>query len=257
MCRFTPALLFRSCWPRRLGDGGRRPAREKVFRPSGRRGPRRGDRTVVSGPERPVSTFASASPPRRSNAIPGPTRRGGHGGAAFRLQHSLGHQARRHHPSSTPKLDDWMNADLGQRSVSTLLGMTEYYRYTGDPAAIGMMTLTADYLLDYCQTPADHPWPNFIISAPTKGRPTAGPTRTASSSWTSARSWLGRAGGLQGDGQSALPARPSRTGPTCWPSTATCGPARCRGTATPTPRIARGDTKRRPGCRSPCGFSTT
>ena len=33
-----------------------------------------------------------------------------------------------------------------------------------------MITLTADYLLDYCQTPADHPWPNFIISAPVKGK---------------------------------------------------------------------------------------
>jgi hypothetical protein len=30
--------------------------------------------------------------------------------------------------------------------------------------------LTADYLLDYCQTPADHRWPGFPISAPTKGR---------------------------------------------------------------------------------------
>ena len=39
-----------------------------------------------------------------------------------------------------------MNADLGQRSISTLLGFTEYYRYTGDPAAIGVITLTADYL---------------------------------------------------------------------------------------------------------------
>ena len=56
-----------------LGDGGRFPAREEVFRSSGRRGPRRGHRAVVSRPERPVSTFASASPPRRSNAIPGPT----------------------------------------------------------------------------------------------------------------------------------------------------------------------------------------
>ena len=69
----------------------------------------------------------------------------------------------------SPQLDDWMNADVGQRSVSMLGGMTEYYRYTGDPAAIGIMTLTADYLLDYCQTPADHPWPNFIIS-PVKGK---------------------------------------------------------------------------------------
>jgi len=70
----------------------------------------------------------------------------------------------------SPKLDDWMNADVGQRSVSTLLGEVAYYRYTGDPAAIGLITLTADYLLDYCQTPADHNWPSFIISAPVKGK---------------------------------------------------------------------------------------
>src|SRR5208283_2389670 len=70
----------------------------------------------------------------------------------------------------SPKLDDWMNADVGQRSVSTLFSEVAYYRYTGDPAAIGLIALTADYLLDYCQTPADHAWPNFIISAPVKGK---------------------------------------------------------------------------------------
>ena len=70
----------------------------------------------------------------------------------------------------SPKLDDWMNADIGQRSVSTLFGAVAYYRYTGDPAAIGLIVLTTDYLLDYCQTPADHAWPNFIISAPVKGK---------------------------------------------------------------------------------------
>ena len=48
--------------------------------------------------------------------------------------------------------------------------MAEYYRYSGDPAAIGLVTLTADYLLDYCQTPADHPWPGFLISCPSKGK---------------------------------------------------------------------------------------
>ena len=30
--------------------------------------------------------------------------------------------------------------------------------------------MTADYVLDYCQTPADHPWPRFFISCPTKGK---------------------------------------------------------------------------------------
>jgi hypothetical protein len=69
-----------------------------------------------------------------------------------------------------PKLSDWDNGDVGQRSVSLLFGLVDYYRYSGDPAAIGLVTLTADYLLDYCQTPADHPWPRFPISAPTKGK---------------------------------------------------------------------------------------
>jgi hypothetical protein len=69
-----------------------------------------------------------------------------------------------------PKLSDWDNGDVGQRSVSLLFGLVDYYRYSGDPAAIGLVTLTADYLLDYCQTPADHPWPGFPISAPTKGK---------------------------------------------------------------------------------------
>jgi len=70
----------------------------------------------------------------------------------------------------TPKLSDWDNGDVGQRSVSLLNGLTNYYRYTGDAAALGLITLTADYLLDYCQTPADHPWPEFLISCPTKGK---------------------------------------------------------------------------------------
>ena len=61
-------------------------------------------------------------------------------------------------------------AIVGQRSISMLLGLTEYYRYTGDPAAIGIITMTADYLLDYCQTPADHPWPQFLHQLPDEGQ---------------------------------------------------------------------------------------
>jgi hypothetical protein len=70
-----------------------------------------------------------------------------------------------------PRLNDWDNGDVGQRSASLLQGLVGYYRYTGDPAAIGLIGLTADFLLDYCQTPADHPWPGFLISCPTKGKP--------------------------------------------------------------------------------------
>ena len=72
--------------------------------------------------------------------------------------------------SVNPDLKDWDNGDIGQRSFGLLLGLTDYYRYTGDPAAIGIITMTADYVLDYCQTPADHPWPRFFISCPTKGK---------------------------------------------------------------------------------------
>jgi hypothetical protein len=72
--------------------------------------------------------------------------------------------------SINPNIPDWANGDIGQRSVSLLCGMTDYYRYSGDPAAIVIISLTADYVLDYCQTPADHPWPQFMISCPTKGK---------------------------------------------------------------------------------------
>ena len=68
------------------------------------------------------------------------------------------------------KLSDWDNGDVGQRSVSLLNGLTHYYRYTGDAGVIGSITRVADYVLDYCQTPADHAWPGFFISCPTKGK---------------------------------------------------------------------------------------
>ena len=69
-----------------------------------------------------------------------------------------------------PELADWDNGDVGQRSFALLLGQADYYRYSGDPAAIGIITMVADYVVDYCQTPADHPWPRFMISCPTKGK---------------------------------------------------------------------------------------
>ena len=65
---------------------------------------------------------------------------------------------------------DWDNGDIGQRSVSVLMGMVDYYRYSADPAAIAHLTYMGDFLLDYCQTPPDHPWPSFLISVPIKGK---------------------------------------------------------------------------------------
>lgn len=65
---------------------------------------------------------------------------------------------------------DWMNGDLGQRATSTLNGFVDYYRYTGDPAAIAQVTYMADFLVTHCVTPPDHPWPGIFISVPVKGK---------------------------------------------------------------------------------------
>jgi hypothetical protein len=71
----------------------------------------------------------------------------------------------------TPKApSDWMNGDLGQRATSTLNGFVDYYRYSGDPASIAQVTYMADFLVDHCVTPPDHPWPGIFISVPVKGK---------------------------------------------------------------------------------------
>ena len=72
----------------------------------------------------------------------------------------------------TPKhLGDWSNGDLGQRSYCVLEGLVNYYRYSGDPAAIAHLTYMGDYVLDYGLTPSEHEWPDFPISVPVKGKP--------------------------------------------------------------------------------------
>lgn len=65
---------------------------------------------------------------------------------------------------------DWGNGDLSQRATSVLNGLVDYYRYTGDAAAIAHITCMADYLVDHCQTPPDHPWPGLFVSVPVKGK---------------------------------------------------------------------------------------
>ncbi|HOW17507.1 MAG TPA: malectin domain-containing carbohydrate-binding protein [Phycisphaerae bacterium] len=69
-----------------------------------------------------------------------------------------------------PEIRDWANGDLGQRAAYVLSALVDYYRYSGDAAAIAHMSILGDVLLDHCQTPADHPWPRFLISVPTKGK---------------------------------------------------------------------------------------
>lgn len=70
-----------------------------------------------------------------------------------------------------PELRDWDNGDLGQRAAYIFSAWVDYYRYTGDPAAFAHVNYMTGYLLDYCQTGAEHPWPGFLISVPTKGKP--------------------------------------------------------------------------------------
>ena len=70
-----------------------------------------------------------------------------------------------------PDLRDWDNGDLGQRAAYVFSSWVDYYRYSGDPAAFAHVTYMADYLLACCQTGPDHPWPGFLISVPTKGKP--------------------------------------------------------------------------------------
>lgn len=70
-----------------------------------------------------------------------------------------------------PPLNDWANGDWGQRAAYVLTGFIDYYRYSGDPAAIAHVTYQADVLLNHCVTPDDHPWPRFPVSVPIKGKP--------------------------------------------------------------------------------------
>ncbi|MCX7428630.1 MAG: malectin domain-containing carbohydrate-binding protein [Planctomycetia bacterium] len=72
----------------------------------------------------------------------------------------------------TPQpINDWDNGDLGQRAAYVLRSLVDYYRYSGDAAAIAHMGYQADALLDHCQTGPEHPWPSFLVSCPVKGKP--------------------------------------------------------------------------------------
>lgn len=64
---------------------------------------------------------------------------------------------------------DWNNGDLVQRAANAINAWERYYAYSGDPAAFTHVTAIADYLVNYCQTGAEHGWPRMIISVPTHG----------------------------------------------------------------------------------------
>ncbi len=69
------------------------------------------------------------------------------------------------------ELKPWGNGDLVQRGTYAIFGWIQFYRYSGDPAAVAHVSMIADAMLDRCQTGPDHPWPNFIISVPNAGEP--------------------------------------------------------------------------------------
>jgi hypothetical protein len=52
-----------------------------------------------------------------------------------------------------------------------LFAWIEYYRYSGDPAALAHLEVVANTLLDFNQTDDHHPWPKFLISVPVRGKP--------------------------------------------------------------------------------------
>ncbi len=70
-----------------------------------------------------------------------------------------------------PPMDDWMCGDRGQMCARAMLAWGEYYRYTGDPAAMAHVEVVGNTLLDHNLTDANHPWPRFLISVPVKGKP--------------------------------------------------------------------------------------
>jgi hypothetical protein len=72
---------------------------------------------------------------------------------------------------SIPPLNNWNSAGRGQGSARVILALSEYYRYSGDPAALAQLSAVADALLQSAQTSESHPWPRFLISVPVAGKP--------------------------------------------------------------------------------------
>lgn len=72
---------------------------------------------------------------------------------------------------SIPALENWLSGGRGQACARVILAWIEYYRYSGDPAALAHLEVIADTLINFSQTSATHPWPNFLISVPVNGVP--------------------------------------------------------------------------------------
>lgn len=64
------------------------------------------------------------------------------------------------------------DADYGWRFHYVVRGLVDYYRYSGDPAAMAHLSMQVNHLLHYTLTADDYdPWPRFPISCPFKGNP--------------------------------------------------------------------------------------
>lgn len=70
-----------------------------------------------------------------------------------------------------PSLEDWANGDFGQRAAYIIRGLVDYYRYSGDPAAIAHLWVAVERLLEVGLAPPEHPWAGFLVSVPVRGRP--------------------------------------------------------------------------------------
>ena len=70
-----------------------------------------------------------------------------------------------------PTLDNWTNGEMGQDAARYIEALIAYYRYSGDPDALGRVSLIANTILDHCLTSSDNPWPEFLISVPVAGKP--------------------------------------------------------------------------------------
>ena len=70
-----------------------------------------------------------------------------------------------------PKMDDWTNGDIAQNAARVVNALVEYYQYSGDPAAIALVTVVADTILRSCLSGESNSWPLFPISVPVKGKP--------------------------------------------------------------------------------------
>ena len=77
-----------------------------------------------------------------------------------------------HPPIRTPVRPWPMDMDYGYRFYFVVMGWVDYYRYTGDPAAIAHVSMQVNHMLDYTLTAGDYrPWPSFPISVPFEGDP--------------------------------------------------------------------------------------